>query len=98
MIPLSSWGFWAGFLSNADEIHVNAPPLHPLIESATRQHVYVYHNEKLRLFFGRFNQSAYDIEYRVDLNSPLYMRRNINEVSRNISSGIGEGSKEGGQG
>jgi hypothetical protein len=62
ILPLSSWAFWAGMLSNATEIHVNAPPLHPLMPHNTQ---YIYHDEKHRMYFGRYNASANDIEYEI---------------------------------
>jgi hypothetical protein len=57
---VSSWAFWAGMLSNATEIHVNGPPHHPMMPTFPN---YIYHDEKHRLFFGRFNASSYDVDY-----------------------------------
>lgn len=62
ILPLSSWAFWAGMFSNATEIHVNAPPLHPLMPHNSQ---YIYHDEKNRMYFGKYNASANDIEYEI---------------------------------
>ena len=40
ILPLSSWAFWGGFLSNASEIHVNAPPHNQVLPGL---HQYIYH-------------------------------------------------------
>jgi len=52
IIPVSSWAFWAGILSNATEVHVNAPPVHPLMPDDP---VYTYHNEAGKQYFGKYN-------------------------------------------
>lgn len=62
ILPLSSWAFWAGLLSNATEIHVNAPPLHPVMHANPQ---YIYHSDKTRHYFGRYNASQNDIVYDV---------------------------------
>jgi hypothetical protein len=62
ILPISSWAFWAGMFSNATEIHVNAPPIHPLMPHNSQ---YIYHDEKNRMFFGRYNATANDIEYEI---------------------------------
>lgn len=64
IIPVSSWAFWAGVLSNATEIHVNSPPKHQLMPAAADQ--YHYHDEKELKFFGKFNVKEGDIIYTVD--------------------------------
>lgn len=63
LLPLSSWAFWAGLLSNASEIHVNTPPLHPLMNNMDR---YTYHDEKKKQFFGKYNASLNDIIYAIE--------------------------------
>lgn len=62
IIPMSSWGYWSGLLSSATEIHVNAPPMHPLMSTMSN---YIYHNEKAKSFFGRFDAKKKDIVYGV---------------------------------
>lgn len=69
ILPLSSWAFWAGLLSNATEIHVNAPPMHPLMIHNTQ--TYIYHDEKNGHFFGRYNATANDIEYIIQQGQTL---------------------------
>jgi hypothetical protein len=64
VIPVSSWAFWAGVLSNATEIHVNSPPKHQLMPASAQQ--YIYHDEKEKKFFGRFDKKEGDIIYTVD--------------------------------
>ena len=66
ILPVSSWAYWGGVLSNATEIHVNAPPNHPLMEY--NGDLYVYHDQKARQYFGKFNLTEYDLVYKVDLN------------------------------
>lgn len=63
---MSSWAFWAGLLSNASEIHVNGQPFHPNMGSKMPQ--YIYHLERQKLYYGRFNTTTNDIEYEIDLN------------------------------
>lgn len=65
VLPCSSWAFWAGFLSNASEVHVNAPPLHQVLPASN----YIYHHEKARLYYGRFNHTSGDIDYAIDVNA-----------------------------
>jgi hypothetical protein len=60
---VSSWAHWAGLLSNAVEVHVNGPP-HSIALPDSPQ--YIYHSEKSRLFFGRYNHSTKDIEYEFE--------------------------------
>ena len=67
ILPVSSWAYWAGMLSNATEIHVNGPPHHPMMPSFAN---YIYHNEKARLFYGKYNQSSYDIDYAMEIPLP----------------------------
>jgi hypothetical protein len=66
ILPVSSWAYWGGVFSNATEIHVNAPPKHPLMEY--NDNLYIYHDEKARLYYGKFNLTAYDLVYKVNLN------------------------------
>ncbi len=66
ILPVSSWAYWGGVFSDATEIHVNAPPKHPLMEY--NGNLYKYHDEKNRLYFGTFNLTEYDLVYKVDLN------------------------------
>ena len=67
ILPVSSWAFWGGFLSNATEIHVNAPPHHQLMSGRLE---YVYHHEKDRKFFGRQSTKyEFDIDYEIDLKT-----------------------------
>jgi len=63
IIPVSSWAFWSGLFSNATEIHVNAPPHHPLMADMTH---YIYHSEKGKKYFGRFNNVSRDIYYNIE--------------------------------
>lgn len=60
VLPLSSWAFWAGLFSNATEIHVNAPPLHPLMDQRPE---YIYHSDRGNVFFGRYNRTTNTVEY-----------------------------------
>jgi len=66
IIPVSSWAFWSGLFSNATEVHVNGPPHHSSM-GASMSH-YIYHLEKAKLYFGRFNTTTNDIEYELDLS------------------------------
>ena len=65
IIPVSSWAYWAGLLSNATEIHVNGPPYHPMMGGMPQ---YVYHDQKKRLYFGRFNNKTNDIDFAMENN------------------------------
>jgi hypothetical protein len=62
ILPLSSWAFWAGLLSNATEIHVNSPPHHPVMPHRPQ---YIYHSDRWNAYFGRYNSSLNDIEYAI---------------------------------
>ena len=64
ILPVSSWAYWAGLLSNATEIHVNGPPHHSNMGGDFPN--YIYHNEKARKFFGRWDNNTKDIEYAMD--------------------------------
>ena len=65
ILPVSSWAFWGGFLSNASEIHVNAPPHHQLM---TGHPQYFYHDEGKRKYFGhQSTKYEFDIDYDLDL-------------------------------
>lgn len=64
ILPVSSWAYWAGLLSNATEIHVNGPPHHPIMSSMPQ---YIYHLEKARKYFGRYNNVTNDIDYSMDI-------------------------------
>ena len=64
-MPVSSWAFWGGFLSNATEIHVNAPPHHQLMSGLPQ---YIYHNEGKKTYFGRQSKKyEFDIDYEITL-------------------------------
>jgi hypothetical protein len=65
IIPVSSWAYWAGLLSNATEIHVNGPPYHPMMGGMPQ---YVYHDQKKRMYFGRFNNKTNDIDFALENN------------------------------
>ena len=60
IIPLSSWAFWGGLLSNATEVHVNAPPLHPLMPTES---MYTYHDQAKKEYFGKYNRKEKKIIY-----------------------------------
>jgi hypothetical protein len=62
ILPLSSWAYWAGLFSNASEIHVNSPPLHPIMYTRSQ---YIYHAERGNAFFGIYNRTLNDIEYAI---------------------------------
>eukprot|EP01039_Chlorochromonas_danica_P005709 gene5709-6293_t len=84
ILPVSSWAFWAGFLSNASEIHVNAPPLHAVMAQGDDPGRYIYHSERARLYHGRYNTSSGDIDYGLDLSkeaSPATARRLVTTLS-----------------
>eukprot|EP00601_Ochromonadales_sp_CCMP2298_P021991 CAMPEP_0173303164 /NCGR_PEP_ID=MMETSP1143-20121109/18744_1 /TAXON_ID=483371 /ORGANISM="non described non described, Strain CCMP2298" /LENGTH=872 /DNA_ID=CAMNT_0014243857 /DNA_START=97 /DNA_END=2716 /DNA_ORIENTATION=+ len=61
ILPVSSWAFWGGLLSNATEIHVDAPPHHAVMSGS---HQYTYHNEKTGEYFGKYLPEQNDIVYR----------------------------------
>jgi len=63
IIPVSSWAFWSGLFSNATEIHVNSPPHHPLMADMAH---YIYHSEKGKKYFGRYNNVSRDIYYAIE--------------------------------
>jgi hypothetical protein len=67
LLPVSSWAFWAGMLSNASEIHVNSPPRHPLLPDMPH---YIYHDDRAKKYFGKFDTKEMDIIYGLDLNNP----------------------------
>lgn len=69
ILPVSSWAFWAGLLSSADEVHVNGPPLH--MDMGIENSKYVYHHEKSGKYFGRVNNRTKSIDYTVDINVQL---------------------------
>ncbi len=60
ILPESSWAYWAGLLSNATEIHVNAPPQHRVMFDMPQ---YVYHDDMQQMYFGRYNSTVNDIVY-----------------------------------
>jgi hypothetical protein len=64
ILPMSSWAFWGGLLSNATEIHVNAPPHHQLMQSSPQ---YIYHSEQKKTYFGRYDEKENDIVFKVIL-------------------------------
>jgi hypothetical protein len=47
-------------LSKAEEIHVNAPPYHPSMSTMSQ---YIYHNEKKKTYFGRYDNKTRDVEF-----------------------------------
>ena len=103
ILPVSSWAYWGGVFSNATEIHVNAPPRHPLMEY--NGDLYIYHDEKSRLYHGKFNLTEYDLVYQVDLNkrtpTPTAAPTKLNQPAYNISAALdraAEGLVRGGDG
>jgi hypothetical protein len=78
-LPVSSWGFWAGALSNATEIHVNGPPHHPIMSDVS---TYIYHDEKAKLYFGRWNSTANDIQYVLDIRQSTVLPPLMNMSSQ----------------
>ena len=59
ILPDSSWAVWAGILSNATEIHVDIPLIHPIVNNNNNNNdnhnnnpSYIYHNERDGLYFG----------------------------------------------
>jgi hypothetical protein len=86
VLPLSSWAFWAGLLSNATEIHVNSPGLHPLMDNRPQ---YIYHSDRGGAFFGIYNKTINDIEYAITKEGirphiyPLKSLRNYPLVNNN---------------
>jgi hypothetical protein len=73
IIPVSSWAYWAGLFSDAVEIHVNAPPHHPVMSAMAH---YVYHDEKNKNYYGKFNTTEGDIVYQlIKPNATEFHRR-----------------------
>lgn len=66
--PGSTWAFWAGLLSEATEVHVDAATHKPMLGMPR----YVYHHEGKQSYFGRLVSDAVtgapSIEYRYILN------------------------------
>ena len=60
ILPASSWAQWAGFLSNSTEIHVNTPPLHMVMSEMPQ---YIYHDERGKRYFGRYNITTKDLDF-----------------------------------
>ena len=62
--PGSTWAFWAGLLSDASEVHVDASS-HRLMPDMPQ---YVYHDEEKKAYYGkvvmREGSSEPEIEYR----------------------------------
>ena len=59
ILPVSSWAYWAGLLSNATEIHVNGPPLHPMMTGLKQVCRRILANSNLLpvpLYFYRLDQ------------------------------------------
>ena len=81
IIPVSSWGFWGGFLSSADEIHVNAPPHHQLQTSTD----YIYHDQGANRYFGKWNgyQIVYDLTLTNDEKANIKISSNDNNNNKN---------------
>lgn len=83
---MSSWAFWGGLLSNATEIHVNAPPHHSVMYGMNQ---YVYHNEKTSEYFGSYIASKNDIIYRTNLTNHHHAKlraKAILQTHSNVSS------------
>ena len=59
----STWAYWAGLLSRAREIHVDTDHSELM---GPRRPQYVYHNERLGLYFGRYNAAGDDVDYKYD--------------------------------
>jgi hypothetical protein len=51
---------------------------------------YIYHLERAKLYFGRFNTSTSDIEYELDLNNLSNIAIKPPAVSGHVDSKIGE--------
>ena len=49
----STYSYWAGFFSNATEIHVDVR-YHGVLEDKR----YVYHDEKSRVYFGKYSNNS----------------------------------------
>ena len=70
ILPKSSWATWAGMLSNATEVHLNAPPISPVMPSFPQ---FVYHSEGKKLYFGHWNQTSRQLEYQYDDNNNTHV-------------------------
>lgn len=84
ILPVSSWAFWGGLLSNATEIHVNAPPHHSVMYGMNN---YIYHNEKTKEYFGSYNAKENDIIYRTNLTNHHHNKLKAKSVMKTHSSG-----------
>lgn len=73
ILPESSWAYWAGLLSNATEIHVNAPPRHRVMFDMPQ---YVYHDDMQQMYFGRYNSTVNDIVYDMRICG-VHCNRNV---------------------
>ena len=92
ILPASSWAQWAGLLSNATEIHVNNLPYHPIMPGMPQ---YIYHDEKKKQFFGRYNEVKKELVFELELNkiNKTYTRsRPIIPVNSSIIPAVDLGS------
>ncbi len=80
---MSSWAFWGGLLSNATEIHVNAPPHHSVMYGMNQ---YVYHNEKTKEYFGTYSAKENDILYRRNLTNHHHLKLRAKAVMHTHSN------------
>lgn len=64
VLPASTWAYWAGQLSVADEIHVDELYYPPRMNAGGRSSQFVYHNERDGQYFGSVNQQGV-VEYSV---------------------------------
>lgn len=90
ILPLSSWAFWAGLLSNATEIHVNAPPHHPVMNNRPQ---YIYHSDRSKSYFGIYNSSLNDIEFAISektIKSHIYPLKSLRPATHSPSQATGE--------
>lgn len=79
ILSQSSWAHWAGLLSSATEIHVNAPPVHMLMPQMPQ---YVYHDEAKQKYFGRYSRHEQNIVYLYHMQS----RGKVLNHNRNVSN------------
>mmetsp|Transcript_19155 Transcript_19155/g.26378 ORF Transcript_19155/g.26378 Transcript_19155/m.26378 type:complete len:426 (+) Transcript_19155:24-1301(+) len=83
ILPVSSWAHWAGLLSNASEIHVNAPPHHAIMEDMPQ---YIYHSEKTNKYFGRFDNKTRDVEF--EANKQYDVKNTTNTINTTVISPV----------
>jgi hypothetical protein len=65
VLPESSWAFWSGVLSNAQEVHVNAPRRHRLMPDMPQ---YIYHQQENNMYYGHYDREKKKIIYDIDLS------------------------------